>query len=285
MARILIVGAGDVGGRLAVTLAAQGHQVWALRRSLPERRQALPGVHCLVADVTQPDTLTVLPEQLDIVVTALSPGESGVAAYRRVYVEGTRQLMQALSGQALVHHFWVSSTSVYGQSQGEWVDADTPAQPGTDTAHALLAAEAVAQSAGWPCSIVRFGGLYGPGRHWLLRWVSSGRPVQQHPPSWSNRIHVEDAAGFLAHLVMLALTGQPLRAIYIGVDDAPTPQHEVLVWLAAQLGCPPPTIANQPDASLGKRLSNRSLRDSGYVLRYPDFRTGYVQVLSAREGQ
>lgn len=285
MARILIVGAGDVGGRLAVTLAAQGHDVWALRRSLLEQRESLAGVHCLVADVTQAQTLTKLPAQLDIVITALSPGESGVAAYRRVYVEGTRNLMQALAGQKLVHQFWVSSTSVYGQSQGEWVDADTPAQPGTDTARELLDAEAVAQAAGWPCSIVRFGGLYGPGRHWLLRWVSSGRPVQSQPPSWSNRIHVEDAAGFLAHLVSLALAGQPLRATYIGVDDAPTPQHEVLFWLAEQLECPPPLAEVRPEAGMGKRLSNRSLRDSGYALRYPDFRAGYAQVLAERKAQ
>jgi len=282
MARILIVGAGDVGGRVAVNLAALGHDVWALRRSLPAQRDTLAGVHCLVADVTQPQTLAVLPDRLDIVVTALSPGESGVAAYRRVYVEGTRNLMQALAGQSLQHQFWVSSTSVYGQSQGEWVDADTPAQPGSDTAAELLAAEAIVQEAGWPASIVRFGGLYGPGRHWLLRWVESGRPVQQQPPSWSNRIHVEDAAGLLTHLVSQALAGESLREIYIGVDDAPTPQHEVLFWLAEQLGRPRPPSEMQASASQGKRLSNSSLRDSGYALRYPDFRAGYAQVLAMR---
>ena len=138
------------------------------------------------------------------------------------------------------------------------------------------------QAAGWPASIIRFGGLYGPGRHWLLRWVESGRPVQQQPPSWSNRIHVEDAAGFLAHLVSLALAGQPLQEIYIGVDDAPTPQHEVLFWIAEQLGQPLPPGKQDASASLGKRLSNSSLRSSGYALRYPDYRTGYAHVLAAR---
>ena len=96
MARILIVGAGDVGGRVAVLLAEQGHHVWALRRSMPEQRQPLAGVQTLVADVTRPETLTQLPENVDLVITALSPGESGEAAYRRVYVEGTRHLLQAL---------------------------------------------------------------------------------------------------------------------------------------------------------------------------------------------
>lgn len=187
--------------------------------------------------------------------------------------------MQALVRQSLVHNFWVSSTSVYGQHQGEWVDANTPAQPGSDTGHELLAAEAIAQAAGWPCSIVRFGGLYGPGRHALLRWVKSGRSVQVQPPSWSNRIHVEDAAGFLAHLVAMALAGQPLRPIYIGVDNLPSAQHEVLAWLATQLDCAPPPAENKPDASLGKRLSNAELHSTGYALRYPDYRAGYAQVL------
>lgn len=280
MARILIVGAGDVGGRLAVLLAADGHEVWALRRSEPAQRQALPGVRCLVADVTQPETLANLPAGLDIVVTALSPGEPGVEAYRRVYVEGTRHVQQALAGQSLVHQFWVSSTSVCGQSQGEWVDVDTPADPASDTARELLTAEALVQASCWPSSIVRFGGLYGPGRHWLLRWVRSGRPVQTQPPSWSNRIHVEDAAGFLAHLVTQALAGVALFPVYLGVDDAPTPQHEVLGWLAQQLDCPPLPAVNDPEASQGKRISNRSLRASGYALRYPDFRAGYAAVLA-----
>lgn len=283
MARILIVGAGDVGGRVAVNLAASGHEVWTLRRSLPAQREHLPGVHALVADVTQPHTLSVLPARLDIVVTALSPGESGVSAYQRVYVEGTRHLLQALAGQRLVHQFWVSSTSVYGQSRGEWVDTDTPAEPASATAMALRQAEQLVQAAGWPSTLVRLSGLYGPGRHWLLRWVEQGRPVQQDPPSWSNRIHVHDAAGLLTHLVAQALAGQTPKPICLGVDDAPTPQHEVLFWLADQLGCAAPPVENHADAAQGKRISSRSLHDSGYTLRYPDYRAGYAEVLAARQ--
>ncbi len=277
MAKILIVGAGDVGGRLATSLARDGHAVWTLRRSAAE----LPGIGLIRADVTRPETLQ-LPDGLDIVVTALSPGESGAEAYRRVYVEGTRALQQALAGQRLVRQFWVSSTSVYGEDQGQWIDETTPAVPVSATAEALLDAEALVMNGAWPGSIVRFGGLYGPGRHRLLRWVGSGRPVQVEPPSWSNRIHVEDAAGLLHHLVTQALAGEPVAELYLGVDDAPSAQHDVLSWLAAQMQLPAPPGEVRPDAARGKRIRNLALHVSGYTLRYPDYRSGYAQVLAAK---
>lgn len=275
MAKILIVGAGDVGGRLACALAADGHDVMALRRSTA----ALPGVHMIQADVTRPETLQ-LPAGLAVVVTALSPGESGVDAYRRVYVDGTHSLQQALAGQQLLRQFWVSSTSVYGEHQGEWVDEDTPAQPASATAQALLDAEALVMTGAWPGTIVRFGGLYGPGRHRLLRWVESGRTVQAEPPSWSNRMHVEDAAGLLRHLVTRALAGAPVAPLYLGVDNAPSPQHEVLAWLAAQMQLAAPAGERREGAGAGKRIRNRALQASGYVLRYPDYRAGYAHVLA-----
>ena len=277
MAKILIVGAGDVGGRLACSLAAAGHEVTALRR----QPQALPGVRMLAADVTRPQTL-LLPAGLDVVVTALSPGEPGVEAYRRVYVEGTRALQQALAGQHLCRQFWVSSTSVYGEDAGERIDEQVPARPASDTARALLDAEALVRAAPWPSTILRCSGLYGPGRHRLLQWVASGRPVQQDPPSWSNRLHVEDAAGLLHHLVEQALAGIRLLPLYLGVDDCPVPQHEVLAWLDGRLGLPVPPLVARPGAGQGKRISNHALRESGYRLRYPDYRAGYEQVLAAR---
>lgn len=276
MAKILIVGAGDVGGRLAISLAGDGHEVWALRRSAVD----MPGVRVIQADVTRPETLH-LPDGLDVVVTALSPGESGAEAYRRVYVEGTRALQQALTGQQLARQFWVSSTSVYGGDQGQWIDETTPAVPASATAQALLDAEALVMTGAWPGCIVRFGGLYGPGRHRLLRWVESGRPVQAEPPSWSNRIHVEDAAGLLRYLVMRTLAGEPVAPLYLGVDNAPSTQHEVLTWLAEQMQLPAPPGEARPDAAQGKRIRNQALQASGYVLRYPDYRSGYAQVLAA----
>lgn len=275
MARILIVGAGDVGGRLARRLAAQGHAVFALRR----QPQPLPGVTTLAADVTRPETLGCLPPALDQVVFALSAGAGGPAAYQAVYVDGTRHVLAALAGQSLRRVLWVSSTGVYGQSAGEAVDEETPAHPATATGHKLLAAEAAARAAGWPVTVVRLGGLYGPDRHRLLRWVQAGRPVQRVPPQWSNRIHVEDAAALLAHLLTRCAQGLPVQALYHGVDAAPVPLATVLDWLAGQLGLPLPPAADTT-AGQGKRILARHAAAEGFRLHYPDYRAGYADVLS-----
>lgn len=277
MAKILIVGAGDVGGRLARRLADAGHEVHALRR------QARPqdGIQAIVADVTRPETL-VLPAGVDVLVIALAPGESGEAAYRRVYLEGTRAVLAALPGPAPRQLLWVSSTSVYGEQDGERVDADTPARPVSATARVLLESEQLAAASGIPCTCVRFSGLYGPGRERLLQWVRSGRPVQAVPPSWSNRLHVEDAAGLLAHLCALALAGKALPPVVIGTDSCPVPQHEVLDWLAAQMGVA--AVPRLPaGGSAGKRIDNAALAGLGYALHYPDFRSGYAAVLAATD--
>lgn len=275
MAKILIVGAGDVGGRVACALAADGHEVHALSR----RPLSRAGVRMLAADVTRPETL-LLPADLDLVMVALSPGEPGEPAYRRVYLEGTRHILAALAGRLPRHLFWVSSTSVYGEQAGEVVDVLTPPRPATATACVLLESEQLAASTAVPCTVVRCSGLYGPGRHRLLHWVETGRPVQVEPLNWTNRLHVADAAGLLAHLCRQALAGIALPGVVLASDDCPVPQHEVLDWLAASMGLPAPPRLPAGGAS-GRRIAN-TLHSVGYVLRYPDYRSGYAEVLLRR---
>lgn len=281
MSKVLIVGAGDVGGRIATELAELGHDVWALRRT-PQVGQSFAGggtLRWLVGDVTKAETLN-LPLGLEVVIYALAPSESGMAAYEQVYVGGARAMQQALKGQSLNRQFWLSSTGVYGEDAGEWIDETTPALPKRDTAKLLLQAEDVVRQSSWPSTIVRLGGLYGPGRVRLLRWVRDARPIQVAPPSWTNRLHVADAASLVVHLVQQSLAGCSVEPLLLGVDDAPTPQHEVLAWLAQQLELPTsPEKAVEPNASQGKRVRNLALQRSGYALRYPSFRDGYLTLL------
>ena len=284
MSKILIVGTGDVGGRIATELAELGHEVWALRRT-PQAAQSLAGggsLRWLVGDVTKAETLK-LPLGLDVVVSALAPSESGMAAYEQVYVGGARALQQALKGQSVHRQFWLSSTGVYGEDAGEWIGEATPALPKRDTAKLLLQAENVVRQSPWPSTIVRLGGLYGPGRERLLRWVREGKPVQMNPPSWTNRLHVADAASLVVHLVQQSLAGASVEPLLLGVDDEPTPQHEVLAWLAEQLELPilpeKAVEAVEANASQGKRIRNLALHRSGYALRYPSFRDGYLTLL------
>lgn len=276
MAKVLIVGCGDVGGRLAVQLAAAGHEVHGLRR----HPFALPGVQALAGDVTDPATLR-FPDGLDYVFVLLAPGESGEAAYRRVYYDGTRHVLAALAGQSLRRLFWISSSGVYGQDDGSWVDEDSPAVPASATSRVLLDSEQLARGGAWPATVVRLSGIYGSGRLRLVNWVRTARPVQSAPVSWTNRIHAADAAGLLAFLLGRDLAGVALADTYLGTDSAPAPQHEVLDWLADRLSLPRVPHETRPGAGSNKRLRNARLLALGYTLRFPDFRTGYADMLAA----
>lgn len=274
MAKILIAGLGDIGGRLATTLAAQGHEVHGLRRQ-PE---PLPGVRLLQADVTQPATLA-LPAGLDYVYIILTPGEYSDEGYRRTYVEGLRNVMDALGGQVLKRIFFVSSTAVYAQDRGEWVDESSPTDPMDFNGRRLLEAEQLLRRAGFTNTSVRFAGIYGPGRLRLLNWVRAGRPVVAEPPQWTNRIHSDDCVGLLAFLLERDSAGVALDDIYIGVDNEPVPQHVVLHWLAGRMGLPPvPSISADAEGQ-NKRLSNARSRRLGYGYVYGDYLAGYGSML------
>ncbi|MDQ8038308.1 MAG: SDR family oxidoreductase [Pedobacter sp.] len=274
MAKVLIVGCGDVGSRLALRLVVAGHEVFALRRSA----FSLPGVQVLQGDVTDPASLR-FPTGLDAVFVLLAPGEPGEEAYRRVYFEGTQHVLAALAGQKLTRLFWVSSSSVYGQEDGSWVNEDSPAAAGSATGQILLQSEQLLQSLPWPATVLRFAGIYGPGRLRLPRWVQAGREVQVHPIAWTNRIHVEDCAGLLAFLFEQQRKGTNLASVYIGVDDEPAPQHEVLDWLAGRMGLPRVAHVSRPGAASNKRLSNGRISALGYQMQFPGFREGYAAVM------
>ncbi|RZU47641.1 nucleoside-diphosphate-sugar epimerase [Fluviicoccus keumensis] len=272
MANVLIIGCGDTGGRLAVLLAGAGHGVTGVRRSA----HALPGVTMLQADITRPFRLDIAPP--DYVFILLSPGESSREAYDRCFLGGLENLQAALGGAVPRRVFFVSSTSVYGESAGEWVDEATPPRPAGFNGEVLLQAEARAAAA-WPAvSVVRFAGIYGEGRLRLLRWVQAGRPVD--PALWSNRIHVQDAARLLAFLLERDLAEQPLEPLYLGVDDLPVLQAEVLDWLAARRGLPP--VPRQPagDGGQGRRISNGRIRALGFRPVFPDYRAGYGSIVA-----
>lgn len=275
MANVLIVGCGDVGGRLARQLADAGHHVHGLRRA----PFSLPGVYAVTGDVTDPATLT-LPVGLDYVFVLLAPGDSGEEAYRRVYYDGTRHVLAALAGERLRRIFWVSSSSVYGQDDGGWVDEASPANPSGATARVLRESEDAVRACEWPATIVRFSGLYGSGRLRLVNWVKSGKPVQASPAQWTNRIHVDDAARLLAFLMTQDAAGVSLADTYIGTDSEPASQHDVLDWIADRLGMARVPHEERPGAGSNKRLSNARVLALGFRLRYPDFRKGYADVLA-----
>src|SRR5574337_349218 len=281
MAIILIAGCGYVGTALGSRLAAEGHTVWGLRRhpaTLPS------GIHPLEADLTSPDTLQMLPPTVDYVFYTAAPDTHDDAAYRAVYVEGLNNLLNAPTFQQAHPRrvFLTSSTGVYGESSGTWVDETSPATPTEFAGIRLLEGERLLLDGPFPATVLRFGGLYGPGRASLIERVRRGEIAWgNESPVYFNRIHRDDAAGALRHLMMLPHPDP----IYLGVDHEPTMLAVLLDWLAEALGVPPTrpsesSGARTPRHPANKRCRNAKLVASGYIFRYPTFREGYTALLT-----
>lgn len=276
---VLIAGCGYVGRRLAEILAGRGHRVYALRRS------AAPppaGASAVRADLADPATLTALPDRVDAVVYAAGPASRDEAAYRKVYVDGLQNLVVALGAreQPPGRLLFTSSTGVYGQDDGSWVDEDSPAEPSGFSGRLLLEGERLAHAGPLPATVLRLGGIYGPGRTWLVDRVRSGEArLLAGPPRYTNRIHREDAAGALAHLLDL----ERPQPIYLGVDGHPGEHNEVIRFIASELGLAEPAPAGEsampPGRAGNKRCRNDRLLRSGYRFRYPGFREGYRELV------
>ncbi len=281
MAQVLIAGCGYVGTALALRLAEEGHKVWGLRR----HDDPLPAnISLLVADLTVPETLVRLPSSLDFVFFTAAPDVSSDKEYRAIYVDGLRHLLDVLhrQRQRVKRIFFTSSTTVYAQADGDWVDEGSPTEPVHFSGIRMLEAERLVLCGPFPATVLRLGGVYGPGRGSLIERVRQGQAVcPEGPPVYTNRIHRDDCAGALRHLMGLA---EP-DTHYIGVDHEPGEECAVLRWLAAQLGVAAPRVgpplAVDPRRRRGnKRCRNTKLVQSGYRFRYPTYREGYAAILS-----
>jgi nucleoside-diphosphate-sugar epimerase len=175
---------------------------------------------------------------------------------------------------------FASSSAVYGEHDGAWVDEDTRCAPLSFNGSVLLEAEKWLGAQAETSVVLRLSGLYGPGRTRLIELVAGGAArTPTGVRQWTHRVHVDDAAAACLHLLELP---QPAGR-YLVTDDAPAGLDEVYAFIAQRLGLPPPPAGEAPsERAVGnKRLSNARLRRSGFEFRYPDFRCGYAELLPA----
>ncbi len=281
--KVLIAGCGYVGKALARLLGESGHQVWGMSRTA----RLLPGeARPITADLADPDSLKNLPRGLDAVVYAASADDFGKDAYTAAYVDGPRHMLAALEdqGQAPRRVIFTSSTGVYGQSAGEWVDETSPAESEHFSGALLRRGEEVFLEGPFPAVIARLGGIYGPGRTRLIDRVRHGEATcGEDETRYTNRIHRRDAAGAIAHLLEL----EEPQEVYLVVDREPAERCEVLRWIAARVGAEAPRVVPGTGRRRGqrsnKRVSSRRLVASGYEHHYPTFREGYGAMIDAME--
>ena len=275
MTRILVAGCGYVGARLAEQQSADGAEVFGLRR---QPKGLHPAITPIVADLLDVDSLRRIPDQLDAVVYAAAADGRSDDAYHAIYDIGVGNLLTVLAERAAPpkRFVLVSSVGVYGERDGELVDETTPPTATGPSRH-IIAGERRLADAPIRGVIARLAGIYGPGRTRLIDQVRRG-DARYHcdPPLHTNRIHRDDAALAIAHV----LTLDDPAPVYVVSDDRPSTDEEVLRFLAAELGAPEPSPADgQGPRGAGKRCSNALLKASGYRLRFPTFRDGYRAML------
>ncbi|MGN6327398.1 MAG: NAD-dependent epimerase/dehydratase family protein [Rhodanobacter sp.] len=272
--RVLLAGCGDLGLRVARRLRDRGDLVWALRRT-PCADEALD-IHWLRADLHQPESLRHLPPGITQLVYLPTPDRRDEPAYRATFLDGLRHLLPALGRHALRRVLFVSSTAVYGAHGEGWVDEDTVPAPKGFNGTVLLEAERWLAAQAVPSVVLRLAGLYGPGRLQLVDRLRAGvATVPRDAPHWANRIHVDDAAAAVVHLLGLA----DAQSLYIGADDTPLPLDVLYDDLARRIGAPLPAAGPAPGGVGSKRLCNARLRQSGFRPRWPDAREGYAALL------
>ncbi len=276
--KLLILGCGDIGQRLAQCLPQDAYEVTGLRRNPPED---LPYLRYQACDVANAEELVeVLLQDFAVIVISMTPSERSDAGYERAYVQTCQNLVEGLVAQSLKPRLviFVSSTAVYGQMDGGWVDESSPTLPEGFSGQRLLEAEAIIQNSSYTNTIVRFSGIYGPNRNRLIEQVKQRRASAS--AHFTNRIHADDCALSLAHLIELNRKGEKLQPIYLATDSAPAPMLEVVTWLAEQMGITEFLSEAATNERGNKRCSNQRLLGSGFVFRYPGFKDGYVGLLA-----
>jgi len=280
--KLLIVGCGDLGRRLAQRVKTDFSDIIGLRRS-PAVPDEAGGVSRYIAlDVTQTGAFSAL-ETLspDVVVITMTPSAYTDEGYQRAYVDSCKQVCAFLKSRAAPPRLvvFVSSTRVYAQQAGERVDEQSPTAPTGFPGTRMLDAESVIRNSGLPHIIVRFSGIYGPGRSRMIEQVRDGSVARQNVIT--NRIHADDCAGVIAHLIRRHKEGLPCLPVYLASDSAPVFLAEVTSWLAGQLKVEAPTYNVASEAAPGKYCNNAALLATGFQFRYPDYRSGYRALLSA----
>ncbi len=288
--RVAILGCGYVGLELGRQLR-DDHEVVGVRRS-PEGLDAIEaaGFEAVQADVTDRDSLAAVPD-VDAVVFAASAGGRGPGPAREVYVEGQQTAIEQFAGreQPPARYVYTSSTGVYGDHGGDWVDERTEPTPDSERGEVLLAAERVAleesTGAGIDGTVARLAGIYGPDRYRIERYLD--RPVVE---GYRNIIHRDDAAGVVGFLLDADVARDEVVLV---ADDEPTSRWAFADWLADACGRAGPakltveeylaehdvSAARRRRLTSDKRCSNDRLRELGYDLRYPTFRAGYREAV------
>ncbi|MGB0370850.1 MAG: NAD-dependent epimerase/dehydratase family protein [Opitutales bacterium] len=285
---LAVLGAGYIGSQLAQEASKKGWNVWALTRN-PERISELSelGVNTIQARTDDAGWESEMPDQVNAVVYCASSAARGVEGYRQSYVDGQKRALAWAEARGVQQYVYTSSTSVYGEAHGKWVDEESGPWSDTEYAKILLEAEKLVLSSQVHSAVLRLAGIYGPQRH--LLWDRVAEATDSRLPGYGdtylNLIHRDDC---VAAIIALIATPSSESRVYNLADDDPATRQEIVDWCVGRLN--KPRILFDPEmASLDKRAArfasgrrpNRRIRadqfktEIGWKPKYSDFREGY----------
>ncbi|MGH8100393.1 MAG: NAD-dependent epimerase/dehydratase family protein [Chthoniobacterales bacterium] len=277
MSRVLIAGCGYVGQATADLFHQAGWQVQGWTHSERSAAELSHTPYPVIAvDLADAGAIGARPENFEAVIHCASTRGGDADLYRRVYLQGARNLINRFVGSTIL---FTSSTSVYAQTDGSWVTEMSETEPAQETSRVLLVTEELVRDGGG--IVARLAGIYGPGRSALLRkFVAGEATIDLKKDRFINQVHRDDiAAAFLLLMNQKASAG----GIYNVVDDQPILQSECYRWLGQRLGRAVPSIGRPvPSAAEGstsrqkrgasnKKVSNAKLRSLGWAPRYSNF--------------
>jgi nucleoside-diphosphate-sugar epimerase len=291
--RVFIVGCGDIGLRVADLEKASGNAVMALARSSETASKLIQrGIDSVEGDLDRPGTLRFLPKNPAALYYFAPPPAQGEGDPRLA------ALLDALDAQALPRCVvYISTSGVYGDCGGAWIDEEWPLNPRSERGKRRAAAESCLRvwgtANGVDCVMLRVPGIYGPGRLPIER-IQRGVPVVRLEESpWSNRIHADD----LAQICFLSARRGKAGGVYNVSDGQPSTMTEYFLKVADTFDLPRPPIISMEEARrvLGpgilsfleesKRLDNRRmLQELGVALRYPNIAVGLAACLENNPG-
>ncbi|OAV15844.1 hypothetical protein [Moraxella catarrhalis] len=277
MANYLVIGQGNIGKPLAIRLA-KSHTVKTVARRLHEYGTLAEDIHFLQKDAK---TLTLDDVKdtthLAIIITPSNMGRASALDYQKSYLAVCQHIVDLANQscewqQKLKQVLFVSSTSVYGQNQGEWIDETTPALPITDTAQILKDAEDLLwQTFGKRAIIVRAGGIYHKNSTRLIEQARQAHLVGIPRHHYTNRIMDNDLVNCLYQI----LVSDCPKSLYLVTDNTPVTSFEVLEYIAKSMNYPSVTPIFDPPS--GKRIIANIHTN---WLSYPNYQIGYDTVIA-----
>jgi nucleoside-diphosphate-sugar epimerase len=288
---LVIFGCGYIGLALAKECVGLGWSVTALTRNPESARNAEEiGAHTVLGNLQDDHWWPKIPKGVHHVVNCVGASSPTVEGYQESYLQGMQSIIQWIKqrGNPVRSLVFTSSSSVYPQTDGSVVDEESDTSGASARGQILLSAERLCLEASGPVAackgVIRFSGLYGPGRHLLVDKIERGEPMTGSADRILNLLHRDDAVSSILALLQRA------SAVTGGIFNASDGQHatrgEIARWVAQRLKVPEPVFTGVGDTRGGHRRvdSTKISQVLGWKPKFPDFQSGYEDFLASKIG-